>query len=164
MVIQIISLIIALSAVIFGPIITYRITKKNLEYQFRSMTQGNWINKLEEAIHTFLIFTLEWIEKYRALCDRVKSDPSSNKEVNDDIDRMLNGINSSFIKLQLLLDIQKLDQKYILDNIIEMKSIVNSKEFDEITISKLRECHGNVIDKLKKIFHSERTKIAEVFR
>ncbi len=56
MAVQIISLVIALLAVIVGPIITYRITKKNLEFQFRSMTQGGWIDKLEATSLSFLNF------------------------------------------------------------------------------------------------------------
>ncbi len=163
MTIQIISLIIALLAVIAGPIITYRITKKNLEFQFRTMTQGGWIDKLEETSVSFLSFTLEWIEKYRALEDKVRKNPVSGESVNSEIDRIMNGINSSIIKLQLLLDSEKTDQKIISDNIIEMKSLVNSKKFDDPTISRLKECHDNIISKLKMIFHQERKKISKIY-
>ena len=91
MTIQVLSLIIALLAVIVGPIISYRIAKKNLEFQFRSMTQEKWVDKLEKASHSFLCFTLEWIEKYRGLIDG----SAQNKEPVPEINRTFDGINSS---------------------------------------------------------------------
>ena len=53
MTVQILSLMIAMLAVIVGPVVTYRITKKNLEFQFRTLIQENWINKLELSAHSF---------------------------------------------------------------------------------------------------------------
>jgi len=96
MTIQIITLIITLIAVIVGPIVTYRITKKNLEFKYLSMTQGKWIEKLEESSHSFLNSILEWIEKYPALEDGSRQ----SKEPNAEIDRMFDAINSSIIRLQ----------------------------------------------------------------
>jgi len=92
----------------------------------------------------------------------VRENPISNESVNSEIDRMMNGINSSILKLQLLLDPQKSDQKFIMDNIVEMKRMVNGKKFDDATISRIRECHENIISRLKIIFKQEREKISRV--
>ncbi|MBM3712523.1 MAG: hypothetical protein FJW56_03690 [Actinobacteria bacterium] len=124
------------------------------------MTQEKWVDKLEESTHSFLNSSLEWIEKYRGLRDR----SSQLKNPNIEIDRMLNAINSSIIKLQLLLDNNKPDQKCILDNVVEMKHIINDKSFENDSISRLRVCHENIIERLKNIFHEERNKIASIFR
>ena len=164
MTIQIISLLIALLAVIIGPYISNRSNKKNLEFQFRTKIKEQWVNKLEEAAVSYLNFTMEWIERYRALCDKVKSDPSTSNFVNNEIDRLLNGINSSFIMLQLHLRSEKPEQRVILDKATEMKEIVNKKSFNEEAISNLRECHENIISNLQNIFHKERSKMAETFR
>ena len=76
---------------------------------------------------------------------------------------MFDSINSSIIWLQLLLDTQIPDQKFILANIIQMKGIVNSKKFDEKTISQIRSCHDSIVEKLKTIFQEERNKIKNIF-
>ena len=159
MTIQIITLIITLIAVIVGPIITYRITKKNLKFKYLSMFQGKWIEKLEESSHLFLNSTLEWIEKYRAIVDGTLQ----SKDPNIEIDRMLNAINSSIIRLQLLLDNKKRNEKEILDNVTSMKRIVNSKKFDAQSIKSIRENHDEIIELLKMIFQEERNKISKIF-
>ena len=55
MTIQILSLIIALLAVIVGPIITYRITKKNLEFQFGRSFRKNGLKNWRTPLLNFLI-------------------------------------------------------------------------------------------------------------
>lgn len=160
MVIQILSLIIALLAVIVGPIITYRMTKKNLEFQFRTLIQENWVNKLEEAAHLFLNNTSEWISKYPGL----QESSLRGIEVNKEIDRMLDSINSAIIKLEFLLDFNKKEQAVILDYVASMIKIVYSKKYDEDSISILRKNHDDIISELQKIFHQERSKITNIFR
>ena len=161
--IQIISLIIALLAVIIGPFITYRITKKNLEFQFLTMTQEKWIDKLEETVFNYLNNTVQWIEKYPALVERGKQEPDSRKVINQEIDTMLNAINASIIKLDILLDTRILDQKIIIDNISKMKAIVNSKVYDKNNIALLIESHSNIVDRAKAIFQEERRRISKIF-
>jgi hypothetical protein len=157
---EITSLLIALAAVIVGPIVTYLITKKNLEFQFRTIIKEKWVDKLTEASHSFLSNTIEWIEKYRG----IKDGSAKTIKPEQEIDRMLDNINSSIVKLQLLLDKEKDDQNAILINAITIKDLVNKKLFDEITINNLRTCHEEMIDRLNKLFHQERTKMADTFR
>jgi len=164
MTIQIISLIIALLAVIVGPIITYKITKSNLEFQFRTMTQSNWLTKLEDAILTFLTNSEQWIGKYPQLVESAKEDPSKIDENNKEIDRLFDVISASIIKLQLFLDDQKSDQKSIMGSVVKIKEIINSKAFDEESINKIRTLHDSVIDNAKKIFKEERKKLTTTFR
>ncbi|MCB9211594.1 MAG: hypothetical protein H6609_19700 [Ignavibacteriales bacterium] len=164
MAIQIISLLIALLAVIVGPIITYRITKKNLEFQFRSLTQENWITKLEESILSFLTHTEQWIGKYQylvesGLADHTKIDPN-----NQQIDELLDAINSAIIKLQLHLEEAKPDQKEMMLNVAEIKEIINTRVYDEQSVQKLKNLHYNIIEKAKLLFKEERQKIAGIFR
>lgn len=160
MTIQILSLLIALLAVLVGPILTYKKTKQQFEFQFRTSIKEHWVNSLEIAAHSFLLSTMEWIERYPAL--REASNITS--VTNNEIDKMLKEINSSIIKLQLLLDEIKEEQKTILDNVTQIKSIVNKKEYDHNTIQTLRNHHDKIISTLKIIFHNERTKIAKLFR
>lgn len=160
MTIQIISLIVALLAVIVGPLITYRITKKNLEFQFRTLIQEKWVIKLEEAAHLFLNTTSEWINKYPMLQDGSWKVENPNKE----IDRMLDTINSTIIKLEFLLDNEKQDQAFILENVASMTSIIHSRVYDDSSLSKLRKNHDDIISTLQTIFHKERSKITNIFR
>lgn len=161
MAIQVISLIIALFAVIAGPIITYIVTKKNLESQFRLTVPIKWLDKLEEAAHSYLFASLEWIEKYRGVTDtKFYQKEDAIKEIN----RMFDAINSAFIKLQLQLDEKKSIQKEILDNAVLIKDIINEKLFDEASLNKLRTAHDAIIEKVKIILQGERSKITKVFR
>jgi len=160
MTIQILSLVIALLAVIVGPYITYRITKKNLEFQFRTMIKEHWVKKLEDAAHIFLNTTSEWMNKYPMIQDG----SWHVKDPNQEIDRMLDLIHSSIIKLQLLLNIEKKEQSAILDKVAIISSIVHSKVYDDNSIRTLRKTHDEMIDSLQIIFHKERTKIADIFR
>lgn len=160
MTIQIISLVIALFAVIVGPIISYRIAKRNLEFQFRLSVPIKWLDKLEEAAHLFLYSSLEWIEKYPALQDGSSKVEFPNRE----IDRMLDSLGSSIIKLQLLLDTKKPLQQEILNNVITIKDIINKKTFDGGSISKLRTAHEIIVEKVKTVLQEERSKITKVFR
>jgi hypothetical protein len=160
MTIQILSLIIALLAVVIGPIITYRITRKNLEFQFRSIIKEHWVNKLEDVGHSFLFSTSEWTDKYPRIKNGLIKVENSDKE----IERMNDSIRTSIVKLELLLDIKKIDQSFLLDNVAIMADIINSRKFDEESISVLREKHNNIIDTLQKIFHQERSKMADIFR
>ena len=160
MTIQVLSLVIALLAVIVGPIITYRITKKNLEFQFRTMIKEHWVNKLEDAAHMFLNSTSEWMNKYPV----IKDGSWHLKDPNQEIDRMLDTIHSSIIKMELLLDINKKDQAIILDKVAVMSAIIHSKVYDDNSINTLRKNHNEMIDSLQIIFHRERTKIADIFR
>lgn len=164
MTIQIISLVIALLAVIVGPIITYRITKKNLEFQFRSLTQENWLSKLEDSILSFLNNSEQWIGKYRALAEIGKRDESQITTINNKIDEMLDSINSSIIKLQLHLDIQKTYQKEILENVVVIKGIINNKSFDNDSIQQIRKAYDIIIEKSQSLFKEERQKVAKIFR
>lgn len=157
---EIISLAIAFAAVIIGPIVTYHITKKNLEFQFRTIVKEKWVDKLGEASQIFLSSVLEWIEKYRGIQDGSSKIENPHRE----IDRMFDNINSSIIRLQLLLDKKKDDQNAILIGVIKIKDVVNKKLFDEITINKLRIYHEEIIDRLNELFHQERTKMANTFR
>ena len=158
--VQILSLIVALLAVIVGPYVTYLITKKNLEFQFRTLIQEKWVTKLEDAAHSFLNSSSEWISKYPMLQDG----SWEVKEPNKEIDRMLDSINSSIIKLEFLLDIEKENQALILEKVASMTSIIHSKVYDENSLSTLRKNHDTIISMLQKIFHEERTKMAKVFR
>ena len=160
MTIQIISLIIALLAVIVGPLITYRITKKNLEFQFRTMIKEQWVNKLEEAALLFLNTSSEWINKYPLIQNGSWQVENPNKE----IDRMLDTINSAIFKLEFLLNDKKIDQELILKNVASMTSIIHSKVYDENSLSVLRANHSEIIDTLRKIFHDERSKMTDIFR
>jgi|SRR3990172_13252329 len=160
MTIQIISLVIALLAVIVGPIITYRITKKNLEFQFRALIKEHWVSKLEDVAHTFLNCTSEWMNKYPVIGDGSWHVENPNKE----IDRMLDTINSSIIKLELLLDINKKDQAVILEKVAAMTTIIHSKVYDDNSVSTLRKNHDEIIDNLQKIFHRERIQMANIFK
>ena len=160
MTIQILSLIVALLAVIISPFVTYKITKKNLEFQFRTIIKEHWINKLEDAAHSFLNCTSEWMGKYPVIKDGSWQIENPNKE----IDRMLDTIHSSIIKLELLLDINKKDQSIILDKVAAMSAIIHSKVYDDNSINTLRTNHDEIIDSLQNIFHRERTKIADIFR
>jgi hypothetical protein len=162
--IQILSLIIAILAVIIGPFITYRITKKNLEFQFRTMTQEKWIDKLETKVGNYLNITIKWIEKYPDLIERGQKEPVQIKEINQEIDLMLDTINASVIKLDLILDSKSPHQKLIIDNVIKMKVIVNNKVFDKDSINELRKSHAIIIENAKAIFQEERSKIAKIFR
>jgi len=160
MTIQIISLLIALLAVLVGPFITFYVTKKNLAFQFRSLVKEHWVNKLEDAAHSFLNSTSEWMNKYPVISDGSWQVENPNKE----IDKMLDTINSSIIKLQLLLDTNKNSQGVILDKVAAMAAIIHSKVYDENSINTLRKNHNDVIDSLQEIFHKERTKMADTFR
>ena len=155
-----ISLLIALAAVIVGPIVTYQITKKNLEFQFRTIIKEKWVDRLGEASHLFLTSVLEWIEKYRCIVDGSALVENQHSE----IDRMFDNINSSIVKLQLLLDREKENQKEILELINKIKLIVDEKLFDEKTISELKTSHQDIVDKLNNLFHEERTKMADIYR
>jgi len=160
MTIQILSLIVALLAVIISPFVTYKITKKNLEFQFRTMIKEHWVNKLEDAAHMFLNSTSEWMNKYPVIQDGSWHVQDPNQE----IDRMLDIIISSIIKLELLLDINKKDEAFILEKVAAMTAIIHSKVYDDNSINTLRKNHDDIIDSLQKIFHKEKTKIAEIFR
>lgn len=164
MAIQIISLLIALLAVIVGPIITYRITKNNLEFQFRSMIQSNWLTKLEDAILTFLNNSEQWIGKYPHLVESAKEDPTKIDENNQEIDKLFDAISASIIKLQLHLDSSKNDQRSIMDCVIQIKEIINSRAFDQPSIDDIRNLHDTIIEKSKKIFKEERQKLTGTFR
>lgn len=160
MTIQIISLIIALLAVIVGPIITNRRTKKNLEFQFGTMIKEHWVNKLEDAAHMFLNSTSEWMNKYPVIRDGSWHVQDPNQE----IDRMLDTIHSSIIKMELLLDINIKKQSVILKKVAIMSDIIHSKVYDDNSINTLRKNHDEIIDSLQNIFHKERTKIAATFK
>lgn len=160
MAIEIFSLLIALMAVIVGPMISYRVTKKNLEFQFRSIIKEHWVNKLEDVAHSFLFSTSEWADKY----PRIKNGLFKVDNPNLEIERMNDSIRTSIVKLELLLDIKKTDQSILLDNVANMVAIIDSRNFDDGSISKLREYNNNIIDTLQKIFHQERSKMADTFR
>ncbi len=160
MIIQILSLIIALLAVIIGPILTYRITRKNLEFQFRSIIKEHWVNKLEDVAHSFLFSTSEWTDKY----PRIKNGLIKVDNPDQEIERMNDSIRTSVVKFELLLDIKKTDQSILLDNVVIMTDIIHSRKFDDESISLLREKNNNIIDTLQKIFHQERSKMANTFR
>ena len=127
MTIQILSLVVALLAVIISPFVAYRIAKKNLEFQFRTMIKEQWVNKLEDSAHMFLNTTSEWINKYPV----IKDGSWHVQDANQVIDRMLDTIHSSIIKMELLLDINKKDQSVILDKIAVMSNIIHSKVYDD---------------------------------
>ncbi|MEK6552532.1 MAG: hypothetical protein AABZ54_03685 [Bacteroidota bacterium] len=162
--IQIISLIIALAAVIVGPFVTYRITKKNLEFQFRTLTQEKWIDKLELEIVNYLYAITQWIEKYPSLMEKGQTDFSRVNEINLEIDRMLDEISISIIKLDLILDASISSQKIILNNVAEMKKIVNSKVYDKNSKARLMLLYDIIVEKAKTIFQDERKKTAKIFR
>ena len=160
MAIQIISLIITLAAVIVGPLVTYKVTKRNLEFQFRTLIQEKWIDKLEEDVTKYLTQVVEWIEKYRAIIDG----SSKIEEPEREIDRMLATLNSSIIKLQLHLNTNKPFQKEILSNVSNMKAIINSKSFEDESINSLKNSHEEIITNMKAILQEERSKITKIFK
>lgn len=164
MTIQILSLIIAMLAVIVGPIVTYRITKRNLEFQFRTLIQEKWIDKLETTALEFLNSNVQWVEKYKGLMMRGAQGTITLGEVNQSIDSMLDSINSSIIKLQILLDDTKSIQKEIIEKSILMKSIVLKNDINEQNLNQLFESHETIIMNLKKIFQEERHKLTKTFR
>lgn len=164
MVVEIISLCVALVAVIVGPIVSYKITKKNMEFQFRTLTQEKWIDKLEKATLDFMTSCVAWIEKYPAIKEKSEIELENIIEFNNQIDTMLDSINSSIIKIHILLDENKFDQKSILEKIFKMKSIINSKDFSGETIAILRELHVEIFNELKIIFSAERKKIAKIYK
>lgn len=164
MTIQILSLIIALLAVIVGPIITYRITKKNLEFQFRTLIQEKWIEKLENTAIEFLNSNVQWVEKYRGLMMRGAQGTESLTDINRTIDNMLDSINTSLIKLQVMLDETKPNQKEIIVKSVLMKNIVLKNDIDEHNLNELFVAHETIIKNLKTIFHDERKKITNIFR
>jgi len=158
--VQIISLIIALLAVIVGPFAVNWQNKKNHEFQFRTLVQERWVEKLEKDAYAFLNSILEWIEKYRGIMDGSANVDNPNKE----IDRMFNAVNSSFIKLNLLLDSSKPAQIDILVNMIRIKDIVNKKLFDEESILMLRESYDIIVDRVKTVLQIERSKMTKIFK
>jgi hypothetical protein len=162
--IQILSLIIAILAVIIGPLVTYIITKKNLEFQFRTMTQEKWVEKLDAAICNYLSITIRWIEKYPALVEFGHQNPNEITVINGEMDKMLDAINNSIIKLDLLLDSQSPQQKNIIDNVIIMKRLVNNKVFDKDSINELKKSHSIIIENAKAIFKEERNKLTKIFK
>lgn len=161
--IQIISLVIALAAVIVAPLVTYRITKKNLEFQFRTHTQEKWIDKLETEIVNYLFAIIQWVEKYPGLSEEQKNKDCIT-EVNLDTDKMLDAINTSIIKLDLLLDNNKSEQKTIISSVEEMKKIVNSKVYDKDSKAKLMLLYEIIVKYSKTIIKDERKKITNIFR
>lgn len=161
--IQIISLIIALAAVIVAPLVTYRITKKNLEFQFRTHTQEKWIDKLETEIVNYLFAITQWVEKYPGLSEGQKNKDRIT-EIKLDIDKMLDAINTSIIKLDLLLDNNKSEQKTIISSVEEMKKIVNSKVYDNDSKAKLMLLYEIIVKYSKTIIKDERKKIINIFR
>ena len=156
---QILTAIAAILAVVIGPWISYRVAKKNIEFSYRSMVNSTWLDKLDKSVHSFLFSTLEWIEKYPVIKDGSSQIPEPNREV----DRMFDSINSSIIKLQLLLDKTDSDQNEILENVIEIKTIVNEKSFDEEPINKLRAKHELITNNVINLFKQERKKIKKIF-
>ncbi|MBS3944384.1 MAG: hypothetical protein KGZ42_02725 [Melioribacter sp.] len=162
--IQIISLIIAFVAVIVGPIVTYRITKKNLEFQFRTITQEKWIDKLESEISNYLFAITHWVEKYPGLAERVQHDNSRINEINLEIDKMLDVIIMSIIRLDLILDRSHSVQKRIMVNVEEMKKIVNNKIFDNNSKAHLMLLYEIIVDSTKEILKEEKKKTQKIFR
>lgn len=160
MAIQILTLIIAILAVIFGPLISYKIAKKNLEFNYRTIIKARWLNELRNNVHLFLDSVLEWFEKYPGIKEGILPREQANKE----IDRMLDKINSSFIQLQLQLDINDTLQKEIIDNIVKIKEIINCKKYDQATINDLRKRHEDIVEKFKVMFNKERMKIRKIFK
>jgi hypothetical protein len=156
---QILTAVAAILAIIVGPWISYRVAKKNLEFNYRSMVNSTWLDKLDKSVHLFLYSTLEWIEKYPAIKDGSSQLPEPNRE----IDRMFDSINSAIIKLQLLLDPTDTDQNQILENVIEIKKIINEKRFDEESINDLREKHELITNNIGRLFKKERTVIKKIF-
>ncbi len=123
------------------------------------MVNSTWLDKLDKSVHLFLYSTLEWIEKYQAIKDGSSQLPEPNRE----IDRMFDSINSAIIKLQLLLDPTDTDQNQILENVIEIKKIINEKRFDEESINDLREKHELITNNIGRLFKKERKKIKKIF-
>lgn len=162
--IQIISLIIAFAAVIIGPLVTYRITKKNLEFQFRTMTQEKWIEKLESEVGNYLFSIVQWIEKYPGLVERGRKEMNQKNEINVEIDRMLDTINISTIKLDLILDLNDANQKVIVENVIKMKQIVNGKIYDKNSKADLMKSYTIIVEMSKTIFQNERKEIVKIYK
>ncbi len=156
---QILTAIAAILAVVIGPWISYRVAKKNLEFNYRSVVNSTWLDKLDKSVHLFLFSTLEWIEKYPGIQDG----SSQLLEPNREIDRMFDSINSAIIKLQLLLDKTDADQNEILDTVKEMKQIINEKRFDAESINNLKEKHELITNKVGGLFKKERKKIKKIF-
>lgn len=162
---QILSLIIALAAVLVGPYISYRIAKKNLSFQFRSLTKEKWIEKLETEIVNYLFAITQWIEKYPALKEKGQKEINLDKinEINHEIDLMQDAIITSIIKLDLFLDKRIQLQKTILTSVVGMKEIVNSKIYDKDTKAKLMLLYEIIVENSKIIFQEERKKTEKIF-
>jgi hypothetical protein len=77
---------------------------------------------------------------------------------------MLDTINLSIVKLDLLLDDEKPLQKKIIDDCVNMKSIILKTPLGEEQLSNLRELHKGIVFNLKKVFREERKKIASVIK
>ena len=164
MTIQILSLVIALLAVIVGPIITYHITKKNLEFQFISMTQEGWIAKLYDASLEFLTNSHSMFEKYPTLMERFKVDDSLKNETNIIIDEMIDSINLSMVKFQLLLKDDEPIQQEIISETLKMKKILLKQQMTQENVTSLSVSHEKIIKNLKEIMHTERSKISNIFK
>ena len=162
--VEILSLSIAFLAVIISPIISYKIAKKNLEFQFRSMTQEKWIDKLEQTAIQFLDNNVKWIEKYQGFMKRHNEGTLSTNDVNNEIDKMLDSINVSIVKFSILLDDTKNEQKEITESAFVMKKLLLKKEINQDVLDSLRSNHEKIVSNLKVIFQSERKKIARLFR
>lgn len=162
--IQIITLVIALAAVIVGPFVTYRITKKNLEFQFRTIIHEKWIDKLESEISNYLFTIVQWVERYPSLVEQRQKEGSRINEINKEIDQMLDEINISIIKLDLILDKNNASQKIILGNVGEMKKIINSKVYDKDSKAMLMLLYDIIVEKAKTIFQDERHKTSKIFK
>lgn len=162
--VEIISLVIALLAVIVSPFISYKIAKKNLEFQFRNMTQEKWIDKLEQVAIEYLDSSNKWIEKYKGLIERVSNNKLGIDEANNLIDEMFDKMNIAIIKISLYLDETKTEQKEVLDSVFEIKKIILSKNYNEKNIDQLGRNYNKVLSNLKQIFLSERKKITKLFR
>jgi len=163
--IQIITLIIAFAAVIVGPFISYRIAKKNLAFQFRTLTREKWINILEAEIVNYLFSINQWVEKYPSLVEKGRMGISEFQinEVNQEINRMQDAITSSIIKLDLILDKSVFPQKVIMNNIVEMKKIINSKIYDKESKARLMLLYEIIVENSKIIFQEERKKTEKIF-
>lgn len=164
MAIEIFSLIVALLAVIVGPMITYRITKKNLEFQFRTKTQENWIVKLDVAAVDFLNSSHQMFEKYPTLMERFYNDPKIKTEVNNQIDAMIDSMNLAMIRFQLLLDDSQPLQKAIIEETMKMKKILLKQDLNAEKVETLGESHEKIIKNFKAVLHNERSKITKLYR
>jgi hypothetical protein len=162
--IEIISLLIALLAVIVSPFISYKIAKKNLEFQFRNMTQEKWIDKLEIAAVDFLDNCNKWIEKYRGLFERVSNGSLKIEDANNLIDEMFDKMNIAIIKISLYLDESKQEQNEIIESVVKIKQVILSKTFNENNIELCRENYDKILTNLKLIIKNERKSITKLFR